>query len=65
MDRAAIDPAFKFILSEIAIRLADAARIGRAADICAASGSVTEGITFPWRSTRCSTRLAAYMTPPR
>ena len=45
MDRAAIDPAIKCILSEIAIRLADAARIAKAADICAASGSVTEGIT--------------------
>jgi hypothetical protein len=46
MDPVVIDPAIKCILSEIAARLADAARIAKAADICAASGSVTEGITI-------------------
>ena len=45
MERAAIEPAIKCILSEIAVRLADAARIAKAADACAASGSITEGVT--------------------
>ena len=45
MDRAIIEPAIKCILSEIAARLAEAARIAKTTDACAASGSVTEGIT--------------------
>jgi hypothetical protein len=46
MERAIIDPAIRIILSEIAARLADAARVAKAADIGAASGSITEGITL-------------------
>jgi hypothetical protein len=45
MDRAFIEPAIKCILSEIAGRLSDAARIGKAAEACALAGSVAEGVT--------------------
>lgn len=45
MDRATIEPAIKSILSEIAERLANAARIAKAADACAVAGSVSEGVT--------------------
>jgi hypothetical protein len=45
MDRTAIEPAIKCILTEIADRLADAARIARAAEACALAGSIGEGVT--------------------
>ncbi len=45
MDRAAIEPAIKAILSEIAKLTADAARIGKAAEACALAGSIAEGVT--------------------
>lgn len=45
MDRAAIEPAIKSILSEIARLTADAARIGKAAEACALAGSIVEGVT--------------------
>jgi hypothetical protein len=45
MDRAALEPAIICILSEVAERLADAARIAKAADACAIAGSVSEGVT--------------------
>jgi hypothetical protein len=45
MDRALIEPAIKSLLSEIADRLTDAARIGKAAEACALAGSVAEGVT--------------------
>ena len=45
MDHATIEPAIKAILSEIAERLADAARIANAANACAIAGSVSEGVT--------------------
>jgi hypothetical protein len=43
MDRAAIDPAIKCTLIEIARLTADAARIGKAAEACALAGSISEG----------------------
>jgi hypothetical protein len=45
MDRAAIEPAIKSILGEIAKLTTDAARIGKAAEACALAGSIAEGVT--------------------
>jgi NADPH-dependent ferric siderophore reductase len=59
MDRAAIDPAIKCILSEIAKLTADAARISKAAEACALAGSIAEGVTVRWTSNRSSMRQAA------
>ena len=45
MDRAAIEPAIKIILSEIHTKLDEAARIAKAAEACALAGSVAEGVS--------------------
>ena len=44
MDRATIEPAIKMILTEIHSKLTEAARISKAAEACAATGSVAEGV---------------------
>jgi hypothetical protein len=44
MERASIEPAIKLIITEIHIKLDEAARIAKAADACAQSGAITEGI---------------------
>ena len=45
MDRAITEKAITIILTEIHLRLDEAARIARAAEACALAGSVTEGVT--------------------
>ena len=45
MDRAAIEKAITIILTEIHLRLDEAARIAKAAEACALAGSITEGVT--------------------
>jgi len=45
MDRATIEPAIRILLTEIHSRLSEAARIAKAAEACALTGSVAEGIT--------------------
>ena len=45
MDRAAIEPAIKIVLTEIHSKLNEAARIAKAAEACASAGSVSEGIS--------------------
>jgi hypothetical protein len=45
MDRAMIEPATKIVFTEIHSNLNEAARIAKAAEACAPSGSVTEGVT--------------------
>jgi hypothetical protein len=45
MDRAVIEKAITIILTEIHLRLDEAARIARAAEACAVAGSVAEGVT--------------------
>jgi len=45
MDRAATDQAITALLTGIASRLSDAARLARAAEACAQSGSVAEGVS--------------------
>jgi hypothetical protein len=44
MDRATTEQAITMILTEIHSRLDDAARIAKAAEACALSGSVAEGV---------------------
>jgi hypothetical protein len=44
MDRATIEPAIKIILTEIHVKLEEAARIARAATACATTGAVSEGV---------------------
>jgi hypothetical protein len=44
MDRIAIEPAIKIILAQIYAKLDEAARIAKAADACAKSGAVAEGV---------------------
>jgi Fe-S oxidoreductase len=44
MDHAAIGPAIKIILREIRIKLDEAARIAKAADACAMTGAIAEGV---------------------
>jgi hypothetical protein len=44
MDRIAIEPAIKIILAQIYAKLDEAARIAKAADACAMSGAVAEGV---------------------
>jgi hypothetical protein len=46
MDRAAIEKAITIILTEIHLRLDEAARIAKAAEACAMAGSVAEGVTI-------------------
>jgi hypothetical protein len=45
MDRITIEPAIKIILGEISAKLAEAARIAKAADACASTGAIAEGVT--------------------
>ena len=44
MDRITIEPAIKIILSRIHAKLDEAARIAKAADACAGTGAVAEGV---------------------
>ena len=46
MDRITIEPAIKIILGHISAKLGEAARIARAADACAVSGAVAEGVSL-------------------
>lgn len=45
MHSAAADQAIQFFLSEIHSRLGEAARIAKAAEACAATGSIGEAVT--------------------
>ena len=45
MDRAVTEKAITIILTEIHLRLDEAARIANAAEACAMAGSVAEGVT--------------------
>lgn len=45
IDRANIEPAIKLILAEIRCKLDEATRIAKAADACAQSGAIAEGVT--------------------
>lgn len=45
MDRNTIEPAMKMIISEIRVKLGEAAQIAKAAEACVLAGSVTEGVT--------------------
>ena len=45
MDRAAIEPAIKIVMTEIHSKLSEASRIAKAAEACALAGSVTEAVT--------------------
>ncbi len=45
MDRITIEAAIKMILGEISAKLAEAARIAKAADACASTGAIAEGVT--------------------
>ena len=45
MDRAIAEQAITIILTEIHLRLDEAARIAKAAEACALAGSITEGVT--------------------
>jgi hypothetical protein len=44
MDRATIEPAISIFLTEIHVKLSEAARIAKAAEACAQAGSVAEGV---------------------
>lgn len=44
MDRRITEQAISLILTEIGIRLGNAARIAKAAEACALAGSVSEGV---------------------
>jgi hypothetical protein len=45
MDRAITEKTITIILTEIHLRLDEAARIAKAAEACALAGSITEGVT--------------------
>lgn len=45
MDHATIEPAIKFLLTEIHARLSEAAGIAKAAEACALTGRIAEGVT--------------------
>ena len=45
MDRTIVEPAIRAILGEINSKLTEAARIAKAADACAAAGSINEGVS--------------------
>ena len=42
---ATIKPAIRMLLTEIHARLAEAARVAKAAEACALAGSIAEGVT--------------------
>ena len=44
MEHSSIEPAIKLILAEIHSRLDEAARIAKAAEACAQSGAIAEGV---------------------
>jgi hypothetical protein len=44
MDRNTIEPAIKIILGEIRVKLDEAAHIAKAAEACASTGAITEGV---------------------
>jgi hypothetical protein len=44
MERASFEPAIKLIIAEIHTRLSEAARIAKAAEACAQSGAIAEGV---------------------
>jgi hypothetical protein len=44
MDRITIEPAIKIILGEIHAKLDEAARIAKAANACAMTGAIAEGV---------------------
>jgi hypothetical protein len=44
MDRITIEPAIKIILSQIHAKLDEATRIAKAANACAKTGAVAEGV---------------------
>jgi hypothetical protein len=46
MDRAIAEKTFTIILTEIHLRLDEAARIAKAAAACALAGSITGGVTI-------------------
>jgi len=46
MDRATSEQAIKLILAEVHLRLGEATRIAKAAEACAAAGSISEGVTL-------------------
>jgi hypothetical protein len=45
MDRKTIEPAIKMLLDEIHAKLGEAARIAKAAEACAATGAIAEGVS--------------------
>jgi hypothetical protein len=45
MDRKMIEPTIRILLTEIHGKLDEAARIAKAAEACAATGAVAEGVT--------------------
>jgi hypothetical protein len=45
MDRKMIEPAIKILLTEIHSRLDEAARIAMAAEACAETGAIAEGVS--------------------
>lgn len=45
MDRATIEPGIRIVLTEIHSKLNEAARIAKAAEACALTGSAAEGVT--------------------
>jgi hypothetical protein len=46
MDRITIEPAIKIILGQIHAKLEEAARIAKAADACAMTGAIAEGVAL-------------------
>jgi hypothetical protein len=44
MERASIEPAIKIIIAEIHSKLDEATRIAKAAEACAQSGAIAEGV---------------------
>jgi len=73
MDREVTEKAIMIILTEIHLRLDEAARIAKAAEACAVAGSVAEGVTVSMDIEQiiCSTGFPANSirlrspTPPR
>jgi hypothetical protein len=45
MDRTIVEKTITIILTEIHVRLAEAARLAKAAEACALAGSIAEGVT--------------------
>jgi hypothetical protein len=62
MDAAIADPAIKAYLTEIRRRLDEAARIAKAAEVCAQAGSPDEAVTSRWTSNSFVTRRRVFST---